>query len=68
MSLPAAAGADRLARPGRPGWPALLARDSYALLAVFVALLGLGSLAGLRLGVALAIGALVAGWLSSWSP
>ena len=52
----------------RPRWPALVARDSYTLLAVFVALLGLGLLAGLRLSVALAIGALIAGWLSSWSP
>ena len=52
----------------RPRWPALVARDSYTLRAVFVVLLGLGLLAGLRLSVALAIGALIAGWLSSWSP
>ena len=57
-------------QPTRPSprWPALVARDSYTLLAVFVVLLGLGLLAGLRLSVALAIGALIAGWLSSWSP
>jgi hypothetical protein len=57
-----------LTRPRRPSWPALVARDSYALLAVFVVLLAVGLLAGLRLPVALAIGALIAGWLSSWSP
>jgi hypothetical protein len=67
---PMAAEATRevLARPRRPSWPALVARDSYVLLAVFVVLLALGLLGGLRLSVTLAIGALVAGWLSSWSP
>ena len=59
---------EQLTRPRRSSWPALVARDSYALLVGFVVLLGLGLLAGLRLPVALAIGALIAGWLSSWSP
>jgi hypothetical protein len=64
----AAATGERLARPRRASWPVLVARDSYVLLAGFVVLLGLMPLTGLRLPVALAIGALVAGWLSSWSP
>jgi hypothetical protein len=49
-------------------WPAAAARNSYVLLAVFGALVLLGRLAGGGLTMALGIGALVAGWLSSWSP
>jgi hypothetical protein len=48
-------------------WPAA-ARNSYALPAVFIVLVALGRLAGGGLTMAVTIGALVAGWLSSWSP
>jgi len=49
-------------------WPAAAARNSYVLLAMFIVLVALGRLAGGGLAMALTIGALVAGWLSSWSP
>ncbi len=69
MNQPAAeATGERLPQPQRSNWSAVIARDSYVLLAGFLVLLALGRAAGMGLATALAIGALVAGWQSSWSP
>jgi hypothetical protein len=69
MNQPTAeATGERLPQPRQSSWSAMLARDSYVLLAGFLVLLALGWAAGMGLATALAIGALFAGWLSSWSP
>jgi hypothetical protein len=69
MNQPAAeAAAERLRQPRRSNWSPMIARDSYVLLAGFLVLLALGRAAGMGLATALAIGALLAGWQSSWSP
>ncbi len=55
MNQPAAeATGERLPQPQRSNWSAVIARDSYVLLAGFVVLLALGRAAGMGLATALA--------------
>lgn len=59
----------RQIRDQEGGIPARLARDSYVLAgAYFLMLLALTRLFGFSLMTAALMGALLAGWSSSWSP